>query len=73
MTHEQREIHRKKRAIEYAEKIGNVRKACRCLKTVDIGMDNTCLAGCRYRYVVTSHASAVKNFRRHDPSKPMLR
>jgi transposase-like protein len=29
MTHEQREIHRKKRVIEYAEKIGNVRKACR--------------------------------------------
>ena len=29
MPHEQRETHRKKRAIEYAEKIGNVRKACR--------------------------------------------
>jgi transposase len=29
MTHEQREILRKKRVIEYAEKIGNVRKACR--------------------------------------------
>ena len=29
MTCEQRETHRKKRAIEYAEKIGNVRKACR--------------------------------------------
>jgi len=29
MTHEQREIHRKKRVIEYAEKIGKARKACR--------------------------------------------
>jgi transposase-like protein len=29
MTHEQREIHPKKRVIAYAEKIGNVRKACR--------------------------------------------
>jgi transposase-like protein len=29
MTHKQREIHRKKRVIEYADKIGNVRKACR--------------------------------------------
>ena len=29
MTHEQREIHRKKRVIHYAESIGNVRKACR--------------------------------------------
>jgi hypothetical protein len=52
---------------------GPSREACRCLKTVDIGMDNTCLGGCRYCYVVASHAAAVKNFRRHDPSKPMLR
>lgn len=29
MAHEQREIHRKKRVIEYAEKVGNVRKGCR--------------------------------------------
>ena len=29
MTNEQREIRRKKRVLEYAEEIGNVRKACR--------------------------------------------
>ncbi len=29
MTHEQREACRKKRVIEYAEQIGNARKACR--------------------------------------------
>ena len=29
MTNDQREIRRKKRVIEYAENIGNVRKACR--------------------------------------------
>lgn len=29
MTREQRETDRKKRVIEYAEKIGNVRNACR--------------------------------------------
>jgi hypothetical protein len=29
MTHDQREIHRKKRIIEQAERIGNVKKACR--------------------------------------------
>ena len=28
MTHDQREIHRKKRVLEYAERIGNIRKAC---------------------------------------------
>jgi len=29
MTHDKREIHRKKRIIEYAERIGNINKACR--------------------------------------------
>ena len=29
MTNDQREIHRKKRVLEYAERIGNIKKACR--------------------------------------------
>ncbi len=29
MTNDQREIHRKKRVLEYAERIANVKKACR--------------------------------------------
>jgi len=29
MTNEQREIHRKKRIIEYAERTGNIHRACR--------------------------------------------
>ena len=29
MTKDQREIHRKKRVLEYAERIGNIHKACR--------------------------------------------
>ncbi|MBT6148724.1 MAG: DUF1848 family protein [Gemmatimonadetes bacterium] len=49
------------------------RESCRCLRSVDIGMDNTCVAGCRYCYVVTSHETAVKNLRRHDPKGSMLR
>ena len=49
------------------------RASCRCLGSVDIGMDNTCVAGCNYCYVVTSRETAVKNFRLHDPTGPMLR
>jgi hypothetical protein len=49
------------------------RASCRCLRSVDIGMDNSCVAGCKYCYVVTSHETAVKNLRRHDPAGPMLR
>ena len=29
MTHDRREIHRKKRVLECAERIGNINKACR--------------------------------------------
>lgn len=52
---------------------GPSRAACRCLKTVDIGMDNTCLGGCKYCYVVTSHDLAKRNFQRHRINAPMLR
>ncbi len=49
------------------------RESCRCLETVDIGMDNTCLAGCKYCYVLVSHQTAVNNFRHHDPRGVSLR
>jgi hypothetical protein len=29
MTRDQREIHRKKRVLKYADKVGNINKACR--------------------------------------------
>ena len=49
------------------------RKSCRCVETVDIGMDNTCPAGCAYCYATTSPASARAHFERHDPAQPSLR
>lgn len=54
-------------------KHGPSRSSCNCIKTVDIGMDNTCINGCKYCYVVTSHELAVKNNRRHFSNGLMLR
>lgn len=52
---------------------GPSRTACRCVKTVDIGMDNTCVAGCRYCYAVQSHEAALRNFKKASPSASRLR
>lgn len=52
---------------------GPSRTACRCVKTVDIGMDNTCVAGCRYCYAVQSHEAALRNFKKANPSVSRLR
>lgn len=54
-------------------KPGPSRNLCGCLKTVDVGMDATCLGGCEYCYVVGKHETAVGNFRDHDPRAPMIR
>lgn len=52
---------------------GPSRPGCRCLKTVDIGMDTTCPGGCFYCYVNTSRDRARMNYERHDPTASMLR
>jgi hypothetical protein len=49
------------------------RPGCRCIQVVDIGMDNTCPAGCRYCYVVTSQETATAHFRAHDRHAPRMR
>ena len=49
------------------------RPGCRCLSVVDIGMDNTCVGGCVYCYVVSNQDLAVRNRRVHDPQGPRLR
>ncbi|HNW42894.1 MAG TPA: DUF1848 family protein [Elusimicrobiales bacterium] len=52
---------------------GPSRESCRCLKTVDIGMSDTCPAGCFYCYVTTTAQQAAKNFENHDPGAARLR
>lgn len=65
--------------LEYKENVGAhriqaaSRLSCQCLQAVDIGMDNSCIGGCKYCYVVVSHKTAEQNFYRHTPTSTMLR
>lgn len=63
---------------DIAKAVGAIKQApsrdgCRCLKSVDIGMDNTCISGCKYCYVVQSHKVSVKNRQSHDCMNVSLR
>jgi hypothetical protein len=51
---------------------GPSRDGCHCRRSVDIGTPNTCAAGCRYCYVLTSDASARANHAGHRPDQPAL-
>lgn len=48
------------------------REACRCVRSRDIGMYDTCLHGCLYCYATGSLEKARARYRRHDPSGPAL-
>lgn len=48
------------------------RKECRCLESIDIGMYDSCLHGCKYCYATANYENARKKNKLHDPLSPML-
>ncbi len=54
------------------EKAKHQRPACGCAQSVDIGMYNTCPAGCKYCYANYNAGVVADNHSRHDPDSPLL-
>ncbi len=48
------------------------RGRCRCVKSRDISMYDSCVFGCRYCYATTSFALAARNRAAHNPDSPSL-
>jgi len=52
---------------------GPTRKGCNCLKSLDIGMDNSCPGGCSYCYVTDDPRAAERNASNLSPGSVRMR
>jgi hypothetical protein len=48
------------------------RKECGCIKSIDIGVYNSCLHGCQFCYATRDYNLAKKNYMLHDSNSPSL-
>ena len=48
------------------------RKACGCVESIDVGMYDTCINGCRYCYAVSGQEGADRKYEQHDHNSPLL-
>lgn len=48
------------------------RKECGCVKSVDIGLYDTCIHGCEYCYATQAQNLANQNYKKHDPENPFI-
>ena len=53
-------------------KDSNQREECGCVKSIDVGIYNTCPHKCRYCYANTSPNSAQANYEKHCPESELL-